>query len=95
MLVVGHTPPIPTRPGDFDVGEHTKNSLQGLQKLLTELDGLTPPGSKVRGLKLRLGVMLAYLTTVTSHLDPEEQAEVRELAKELFELVSKNPKSDM
>lgn len=69
--------------------------MEGIVKLLNELDEATPPGNKLRGLKLRLGVLQAYLALMTSHLSPEEQQEVYELARELFKLgndIRENPK---
>lgn len=91
-LVVGKALP---EPPTFDTAHHVTESLEGLTALLDELDGVTPPGHKLRGLKLRLGVFFAYLAVLTQHLSPEEQQEVKELANELVKSVSKNPKSDM
>jgi hypothetical protein len=70
----------------FDVAEHTTLAMEGVVKLLDELDEATPPGNKLRGLKLRLGILQAYLALMTSHLSPEEQEEVRALARELYKL---------
>lgn len=81
-LLTATEPAEPT----FDVGTHTTATMDGVVELLNKLDEATPPGSKLRGLKLRLGVLQAYLALMTSHLSPEERQEVYELARELFKL---------
>lgn len=74
--------------GDLDYGEETRRTLQGLSRLISELqEGKSGP-AKIEALKLNIAVMTSYLAVLMSHMSPEDRQEIMHISKELYESVT-------
>lgn len=74
--------------GDLDYGEETRRTLQGLSRLISELqEGKSGP-AKMEALKLNIAVMTSYLAVLMSHMSPEDRQEIMHISKELYESVT-------
>ena len=76
----------------LDTGKTTTDALQGLSKLLHELQDTQPGHLQLDALKVNLSVMMSYLALLTSDLPLEDQKEIHELADALFRHIKEKKK---
>jgi hypothetical protein len=82
----------------WDAGDHTRDTLEGLQELLESLEAATPSESTDEGKVIRLAVIQSYVALQVMALPPARRAEAMALAQELFKMIlsdTKNPKKSI